>query len=71
MAQLLENIAADVRRGAPSFVAVVAITRNAIDPTKPVVAVCKFGKGPQLAQVNAAFAELAADAQQIGVLVPD
>lgn len=71
MADVLENVASDVRRGGSTFVAVIAITPNAVDPTRPVVIVSKFGEGPPLEKVNAAFAELAKDAQELGVLVPD
>lgn len=70
MVELLEQVVQDVRLGRPSFVALAVITPSARDPTKPVVAVGKYGRTVP-GQVSALFAELADDAQELGALVPD
>lgn len=69
--ELLEHLTMDLRRGRPTFIALAVITPSAHDPTLPVVAVGKYGRGPMLHQVNEAFARLASAAQDLGVLVPD
>lgn len=71
LAKLLENVATDVRRGGPTFIAVTVVSRNAIEPDKPLVLVCNLGRGASPEVVAGAFADLASDAISIGALVPD
>lgn len=69
--ELLETITRDVLRGGPTFLAVTVLSRNAMDPHKPVVMVVKFRDEATPERVCGAVAGIVKSAIKMGALVPD